>query len=197
MPRRAVKIQVSAFHEGRMAWQLINHWLNCCFDPPRGWWAEGMRIRRLITELKTQETDTNWRRDDMQPRHAPVFARTRPTPAGWQWRAAAAESDVRQYVLYAFCNPGRENWMAMLILRAESGASVIGRLEYHGSHPGLHAHAHCVRGGLEVGPSSIDNLARLPSSGTYHRRTVAWTENGFWEAARRFFRVHERKGPLL
>jgi len=156
-----------------------------------------MRVRNLIKERKTQQSDTDWRRDDMQPRHAPVFTRTRPVRSGWQWRSAKAESVDRQYILYALCNPARDNWQATLILYAEAGASVVGRYEYHGSHPGLHVHADCERSGLELGSISVDNLPRRPPAQSFHRRTSAWTDTTFWEAARRFFRVDERKGPLL
>lgn len=156
-----------------------------------------MRVRRLIAEHKMQQNDTGWRRDDMQPRHAPVFARTRPIRAGWQWRSARAQSAERQYVMTALCNPGRDNWQAMLLVCSDAGASVIARYEAHGSHPGVHAHADCERSGLELGSTSIDNLPRRPPPGAFHRRTFAWTEDGFWEAARRLFRVRERKGPLL
>lgn len=157
-----------------------------------------MRIRKLIIERKTQESDSGWRSDDLQPRYSPVFTRTRPIRAGWRWRSARAVSGEREFVLVALCHPGRNNWQAMLILCTENGGgSLVGRYEYHGNHPGLHAHTHCRRGGIEIGPSSVDNLLRVPSSGTRHRRHFALTENGFWEVARRFFRVRERKGPLL
>ena len=77
------------------------------------------------------------------------------------------------------------------------GASVVGRFESHGSHPGVHGHAHCYRGGIEVGASGLDNLVRCPPADKPHRRTNAWTENSFWEAARRFFRVTDNFGPLF
>ena len=41
------------------------------------------------------------------------------------------------------------------------------------------------------------DLPRRPSAGAGQRRILAWTEDSFWEAARRFFRIRERKGPLL
>jgi hypothetical protein len=97
----------------------------------------------------------------------------------------------------ALCNASRDNWQAMLILYGQGGASTVGRYEYHGSHPGLHAHADCVRSGLELGAVSLDNLPRRPSARGFHRRMSAWTEATFWDAARRFFRVQERKGPPL
>jgi hypothetical protein len=156
-----------------------------------------MRVRKLLVEPKVQQSDSNWRRDDMQRRYAPVFKRTRPIRSGWQWRSARATSDEREYILTALCNPGRDNWQAMLIICEEAGASVVARYESHGSHPGLHVHADCARSGLETGPASIDNLPRRPAARGGHRRIGAWTENSFWEAARRFFRVRERGGPLL
>lgn len=96
------------------------------------------------------------------------------------------------------CNPGKDNWMAWLILKTASGRpSLVSRLEYHGSHPGLHIHAHCERGGVEEGPTSIDNLARIPPVNRPHRRKLTWRENTFWEQARRHFRVEHPKGTLL
>jgi hypothetical protein len=85
----------------------------------------------------------------------------------------------------------------MLILCTEEGASVVSRYEHHGSHAGLHAHSDCHRSGQEIGPTSMDKLPRVPAAGARHRRAHAWTEDGFWEAARKFFRFRERKGSLL
>ncbi len=158
-----------------------------------------MRLRKLVAEPKTQKDDTDWRGDDIPPRHAPCFVKTLPVRSGWQWRSAraAVNDNDREYVLLCRCNPHRDNWSSILILRTEDGGSVIGRFEFHGSHPGLHIHAHCDRGGLESGPTGMDNLARIPDTEQEHRRTNAWTENGFWEASKRFFRIEEEKGPLL
>ena len=159
-----------------------------------------MRVRHLIATKKVLETDSDWNTTDLQPRFAPIFPKTTPIRAGWKWRSAKAVSSENEYVLLAKCNPRRDNWQAFLILVGDGGASVVGRFEHHGSHPGLHAHAHCERSGIETGARSLDGLVRVPPAigrGSYHRRTHAWTESGFWEAAKGFFRVHERKGSLL
>ncbi|MBC6442631.1 MAG: hypothetical protein GDA53_05805 [Rhodobacteraceae bacterium] len=74
---------------------------------------------------------------------------------------------------------------------------MAGCLDHHGTHPGLHAHAHCHRGGVETGPAGLDNLARIPAAGRHHRRNSAWTENGFWEAAKTFFRIQDQRGTLI
>lgn len=158
-----------------------------------------MRVRHLIASEKELHSDTDWQTTDLQPRFAPIFPKTTPIRAGWKWRSARASSSAKEYVLLAKCNPRRDNWQAFLMLITDDGASVVGRFEHHGSHPGLHAHAHCERSGIENGPRGLDDLVRLPAAGSksYHRRTHAWTERGFWEAAKRFFRFEEKKGPLL
>lgn len=161
--------------------------------------TSSMRVRHLIASEKVLRSDTGWQRTDLQPRHAPIFPKTTPIRAGWRWRSARASGAGGQYVLLAKCNPPRDNWQAFLIVTLDEGASVVGRFEHHGSHPGLHVHAHCQRSGIETGPSGLDDLVRVPAAGSrsYHRRTNAWTENSFWENAKAFFRVVESKGPLL
>lgn len=101
------------------------------------------------------------------------------------------------FVLTAICNPGRDNWQAVLILETGEGPSVVSRFEYHGSHPGVHIHADCERGGIELGSIGLDNLVRVPGNNKPHRRVNGWTENTFWEAAKRFFHIEENNGPLF
>lgn len=168
--------------------------------PHHSYKALTMRVRRLIAAKKELQTDSDWQTNDLQPRYAPIFPKTTPIRAGWKWRSARASSADADFVLLAKCNPIRDNWQAFLIATTKDGSSsVVGRFEHHGSHPGLHVHAHCQRSGVEVGTRSLDDLARIPSAGSnsYHRRTNAWTERSFWEAAKRFFRVKEKQGPLL
>jgi len=162
-----------------------------------------MRVRHLISKDKQLVTDTDWRYDGMQPRYAPVYKQTRPTPRGWTWRSARAEAaggnDGDSFMLVVRCNPARDNWSAWLLYVWNSRpmtASLVARLEHHGSHPGLHAHGDCARSGIEEGPSSIDNLARFPGPGD-ERRHIAWTERRFWDYAKRFFRIEDPTGSLL
>ena len=156
-----------------------------------------MRLRRLILEEKAIENDGQWSDRDLQPRYAPIYARTKPIRAGWQWRSSRIASETGTYILLAECNPRRNNWTAKLIRETAHGPSVVARFESHASHPGLHVHAHCERGGLETGATGLDNLVRTPPAGSRHRRTNAWTETTFWEAAKRFFRVREEQGVLV
>ena len=156
-----------------------------------------MRVRRLIAEKKILQSDTSWSERDLQPRYAPIYTRTKPIRAGWRWRSARVESGQSQFFLLAECNPRRDNWKALLIVERDTGSSVVARLEYHSSHPGLHAHTHCTRSGVETGASGLDNLKRYPASNRWHRRIQAWTENSFWEAAKRFFKIEDPRGPLI
>jgi hypothetical protein len=107
-----------------------------------------------------------------------------------------AITENTKFILTVSCNPRRDNWQACLFVETDQGHSVVARYEQHGGHPGLHGHGHCDRGGLEVGATSMDNLVRFPKPREHHRRLNAWTDNTFWESARRFFRITEDNGPL-
>lgn len=152
-----------------------------------------MRVRQLVAKEKVLKSDTGWSTRDLPPRYAPIYAKTRPIRAGWKWRSATCEAATsKRFILTALCNPGRDNWQAFLMVETEAGVSVVARFKHHGSHPGLHGHGHCERGGIEVGASGLDNLVRVPDAQKPHRRTNAWTEQTFWDAARRFFRVKDQ-----
>ncbi len=156
-----------------------------------------MRVRQLITQKKLQKTDTGWSLNDMPPRYSPIYMKSRPIKAGWKWRSSFCCSNHANFILTALCNVRRDNWQAYLMVETPDGVSVVGRFESHGSHPGVHGHAHCERGGIEVGASGLDNLVRCPPAEKRHRRANAWTESTFWEAARSFFRVKDNFGPLF
>lgn len=148
-----------------------------------------MRVRHLIQQRKVQKSDTGWSSNDLPPRHAPIYSKSRPSRAGWKWRSAVCDAPGTKFILTALCNTRRDNWQSFLMVETGSGVSVVARFEHHGSHPGLHGHGHCARGGIEIGATGLDDLLRTPKAGIYHRRINAWTEHTFWEAARRFFRV--------
>lgn len=156
-----------------------------------------MRVRHLIALKKVLKSDTQWLTTDMPPRHCPIYSKTYPIRAGWRWRSAQASAGAENYVLMAMCHPGKGNWKATLIVQTPAGHSVVARFEDHSSHPGLHAHSHCDRSGVEVSGSGMNALVRAPAAQEHHRRTNAWTEGTFWEAALRFFRVESPKGTLI
>lgn len=156
-----------------------------------------MRVRHLAKTPKVQIADTGWRIDDMPPRACPIYSKSRPTRAGWQWRSAKAEADGQEFTLVALANISRGDLKAILITKTGSGHSVVSRYEFHTSHPGLHAHAHCGRSGIEDGATGMDGLARIPRLGARHNRVAALSLSTFWVEARRFFRIHDDLGPLF
>ena len=152
----------------------------------------------MVSEDKLFASDTSWRTDDLQPRHSWIFEKTKPIRAGWKWRSTLAHGAQGEYIMLTQCNPRRDEWKAWLIYKKPAGnPSLVIRLEFHGSHPGLHVHAHCDRGGLEEGGSGIDGLARIPPADRSHRRVNAWREDTFWEMARRHFHIEFPMGTLL
>lgn len=156
-----------------------------------------MRVRKLVRQPKAILSETGWSDGDLPPRHAPVFPKSVPIRAGWKWKSARLHAADRTYILWALCNPRRDNWKAVLAIEVIGQASVLCRFEYHGSHPGLHIHSDCQKSGLEGGPAGMNVGVRLPDKGTFHRRNVPWTEATFWEAAKSFFRVKVNNGPLF
>lgn len=154
-------------------------------------------IKELVKCKKTTSTDTGWKFTDIPPKHAPIFGKTRPVGRGWKWRSCVVTSEADEFVLFVSINPSKDNWKAWLIKKSSSGAGLVARLEHHGSHPGLHAHADCDAEEFQAGPSSIQAKGRYPKSTSGHRRKNSWTENGFWEASRKSFNISDRKGSLL
>lgn len=149
-----------------------------------------MRVRKLLSAPKLLTQDSGkWSTKDLPPRWCPINAKSRPIRGGWHWRAAKVQGGSDEYVLVAQCHPAKGNWKSFLILDTVTGPAVVARYEDHGSHPGVHVHSHCDRSGLEVGPTSMDGLARVPAASSWHRRTLAWTQEGFWKASLKFFRV--------
>jgi hypothetical protein len=156
-----------------------------------------MRVRKLVIDEKILQSDTGWRTDDLPPRYSLVYERSRPIRGGWKWRSAKVFGKQGEYQLLALCNPHYSKWQAMLIKAGQKYGSVVARYEYHGDHPGLHVHSDCVRAGVEEGATSIGLKTRLPNASSQHRRVHAWTETGFWESAKSFFRVTDQQGPLI
>jgi hypothetical protein len=156
-----------------------------------------LRARHLIHEKKTTVASTDWSYGGTPPRHVPVFQRTFPIGKGWQWRFVSAKNDKNAYVLHVRCNSEKDERKAWLMIKLEKGWSIVGRFEYHSSHPGLHVHSNCVSSGLLVGEKSISECDRFPDGGRYHRRIQAWTPDVFWNRALKFFRIVDERGTLL
>jgi hypothetical protein len=156
-----------------------------------------MRVRHLILRRKTITTDTDWRDDALPPRFSGIYPKTRPAKPDWKWRSAQAHCSQHDYILLCEINEMKDNWRAWLIRKSDDEGSLVARYEFHGSHPGLHLHADCERGGVEVGPTSIKVPLRIPAVGSERTRPPPTRPSLFWETARRYFRMDYAKGSLL
>ena len=157
-----------------------------------------MRVRKIIATEKTIVSDTGWRIDNIAPRYAPYMVRSRPNARYWKWRSLTARDNTgMEYVLLVLCNTMKGDWKSTLCIKLANAASVVGRLEYHDSHPGIHFHSDCKRSGKELGATGMDKLTRFPNANSNHRRIVTWRENSFLEASKQFFRITEAEGGLI
>ena len=156
-----------------------------------------MRVRHLIVRAKTITSDTNWKSEPLPPRFSGIYPKTRPLKPGWKWRSAQAHCTENEYILLCEVNEQKDNWRAWLIKKIGDEGSLVSRLEFHGNHPGIHAHADCSRGGLEVGPSSIKVPVRIPGVGSGRQRPPPTRPDLFWDMARKHFRMDYKKGSLI
>ena len=151
-----------------------------------------MRVRSVVRLKKSKVNDSGgWSRKELPPRWCPVFSKKKPMAGDWHWRAIKASAANREFVVVAQCSPNRGNWKAFLIEKLEDEHSVVARFEDHGGHPGVHVHSHCARSGIDVGPTTLDGLGRIPPAGSFHRRVYGHTLQSFWDSAMSFFNVVE------
>ena len=92
-------------------------------------------------------------------------------------------------MVHAEVQEGRENFKAILAVEGEAEWRVLARLEFHGSHPGLHIHDWCGIETPPIGGRSIDAPYRRPPARTYHRRMNTPSRAAFWRLALDCFRV--------
>ncbi len=156
-----------------------------------------MRVRHIVSVRKIIKTDTKWRDDALPPRFSGIYVKTMTSRPQWKCRSALAIADGCEYILLCQVNESKDNWLAWLVRKANDGGSLVSRYEYHGSHPGLHAHADCTRGGIEIGPSSIDRLLKIPHANSRTNRAAPSRLDLFWKNASSHYRMDYEKGELL
>ena len=83
----------------------------------------------------------------------------------------------------------RDDFKAWLALKQDDTWRVLVRLEYHGSHPGLHVHDWCGEAQPPIGGRSIDAPIRRPGTAARHRRTEPYSRAAFWKLALDSFQV--------
>lgn len=156
-----------------------------------------MRIRHIVRTPKIIKTDTNWRTDALPPRFSGIYPKTMPERPYWTWRSALAFDYEYEYILLCQVNESKDNWQAWLVRKTNGDGSLVSRYEYHGNHPGIHVHADCRRGGIEIGPSGIDRLLRIPRADSRMSRQTPTRLDLFWKNACVHYHMDYEKGELL
>ncbi|HVO01800.1 MAG TPA: hypothetical protein VMT54_06335, partial [Candidatus Cybelea sp.] len=109
----------------------------------------------------------------------------------WHWRVDRVLYGNQELKLLTAFHPDYEEYRAWLGIPRDGALMVIGRLEFHGNHPGWHAHVCC--GDIErvsAGDVITRQTDRLPGGFNPHRRMeFDITESSALAKAFEFFRV--------
>ena len=117
----------------------------------------------------------------------------------WHWRVDQASAhDVSFRILVAF-NLDIEEYRAWMSMPVGDAHVMVAQLEYHGTHPGWHAHiACCDIDEVEAGRGHPRSARRLPGGFKKHRRQAFdVTESSALAAAFNFFRVTGTPGGSM
>ena len=125
--------------------------------------------------------------------------------SAYRWRVikfeafcgAAAPAICRLLIAY---NPAKEQFRATLAVENERDMCVIASYEFHGTHPGWHAHVAC--GDIEkiqAGSMRGSWQQRKPKPRALHRRVEYGISNDdvALDVAARFFLLHKKEGALV
>lgn len=135
-----------------------------------------MPIRGFIRSKKTVIDAGQWS-DAKLPRTGGPFPlsknRSFRLGASWRWRAVKIEIDGKQFRVLITVHEHKQQFVAYCGAVIGTDMFVIGRLEYHATHPGLHVHGCCKPSQPEwFGRTGHGGLARLPEGKAHHRRTT-------------------------
>ncbi len=164
-----------------------------------------MRVRRLLAKPKVVVKAGDWKTGKMT-RNAFPLHRSRSLVLGvhWTWRVDVLnmkeDRTGRELRLLTAFEPSKQNFLAWLSYKRGDSYVVLGRLEFHGTEPGIHAHAACDAEADEITPGIVKPLGtrRAPRYGQRHRRDgYEMTENTALSTAFRFFNVRGAEGEML
>jgi hypothetical protein len=152
-----------------------------------------VRARELILKPKTVTKAGEWKTGKMTRNAFPLSpARSFRLGASWTWRIDVLEIDRVECRLLTAFDPLKQRFMAWLSYQRGDSYTVIARLEFHASEPGLHCHAACDRPVHEtpVGIVKPFGTRRVPRYGTKHRRIkYDMTEASALNTSFRFFKI--------
>ena len=133
-----------------------------------------MLLRGFVRSKKTLVEAGQWT-DTKLPKTGGPFplSKNRSLRLGnlWHWRLVKLECDGRQFRLLLTCHEDKQQFVAYCGATIGTDTFVIGRLEYHATHPGLHIHGCCQPSQPEWhGRTGHQGLTRLPDGKAHHRR---------------------------
>jgi hypothetical protein len=121
----------------------------------------------------------------------------------WSWRVdllcPEGDSGTELRLLTAF-EPSKQNFIAWLSYKRGDSYVVLARLEFHGSEPGIHAHAVCDTDlqDVQAGVTKPLGTRRAPRYGRPHRRdTYEMSEATALGTSFKFYNVSGAEGEML
>lgn len=155
-----------------------------------------MPAPRLLSSTKYIVTAGRWSFGRLRGTSFPLSRSPLRLSPRHRWRVDELVCGEVRLKLLVFYRVDREDFAAWLAIdRAGSHVAVIARLEDHGSHPGLHVHAECLRDVTPpIGRQVYPGLIKVPRVGG--RRRGGFTDLEALSCAYAFYRV-EATGELL
>lgn len=160
-----------------------------------------MRVRRLVSKPKVVTKAGEWKSGKMTRTAFPLH-RSRSFVLGqhWTWRVDVLDVDGAEMRLLTAFEPTKQNFIAWLSLKRGDSYVVLARMESHGTHPGMHAHAVCDANvsDLPAGVVKPLGLRRAPRVGKRHRREkYEMTEATALSTSFKFYNVRSAEGEML
>lgn len=160
-----------------------------------------MRVRGAVAKPKVVSKAGEWKSGKMTRTAFPLH-RNRSFTLGtqWSWRVDVLDVKGTEMRLLTAFEPLKQNFLAWLSYKRGDSYVVLARLEFHGTHPGLHAHAVCNSDLEDVTAGVVKPFGtlRLPEATKTHRRLkYEMTEATALSTAFKFFNVQGAEGEML
>lgn len=163
-----------------------------------------MRVRDLLRLPKAVTIAGTWKVVTRQAKMSPTaFRLSKRSPytlsRHWHWRVDELAAGSYKFQLLTAYRPDTEEYRAVLGQVVGDGLRIVSRLEYHGDHPGWHAHSHCGdHEEIAVGETAPRTFTRVPAAENSHRReTFDISDNDAVHRAYQFYRVKPPKNWAL
>lgn len=110
----------------------------------------------------------------------------------WRWRVIRLGAGSNEYRLFVGYNTAKREFHSVVGLDlGESTTLVLGRLENHATHPGLHMHGCCQAADKRnSGRTNYPDMVRMPTAKQNHRlKNQTLSDGAAIEIVARYFRI--------